>query len=328
VALRDDDGDDLLRFYVDRDNTGAWRFGIGAQNEAASYTGYDYTYNTNYLIVIRYDLVTGSSTNDDIYMWVNPSLSAEPSTASTQVTNSNIAEAYSSIDQLEEIEIALRSNTPTASVDAFKISYGSGNGSTAANAAAAWADLAPAGIALPVTFGDIRGQIKSNTVQVDWTIFSEVNVSRYEVQRSTDGRSFTTIGSVTATRKPQYTFTDNNPGTGANYYRVKNIDIDGSGSYSQVVKVVLGKTVSDLTLFPNPTKGDYISIITPDFAKGSYNIRILNSQGAEVYRNKLNHDGGSLSNTLRLPAGLKAGMYVMEISNGDVRVMKQFVVSE
>ncbi|MBN8666218.1 MAG: hypothetical protein J0M30_01865 [Chitinophagales bacterium] len=334
VVLKDEAGNDVLRFFVDRGGaTSRVRFGIGTGSEGAVYTpsgaSNEYAVNTNYLIVIRYDIDASATNRDDIYMWVNPSLASEPTTASANVSNANVNIDYTfgTTNDISQLEIPKRTNTPTGSLDAFKIAYGSGNGSTALNAAAAWSDLSPAGIALPVSFGDIRGSIKGNTVKIDWTILTEVNVKHYAVERSVNGRDFEEIGTVAALKKGAYSLTDISPVQGANYYRIRNLDIDGSSSISNVVKVVFGKKVASLTLFPNPVSGDHVSVLTPDLAKGMYTIRMLDQQGAQLSRTTLIHDGGSLSQTIRVPEAIKGGMYTLEISDGlEVRIYKQFIL--
>lgn len=334
VVLRDEGGNDVLRFFVDRGGASSRvRFGIGTGSEAAVYTPSgatnEYALNTNYLILIRYDIDASANDRDDIYLWVNPSLASEPATSSANASNTNVNIDYTfgTTNDISQLEIPKRNNTPTGSLDAFKIAYGSGNGSTALNAAAAWSDLSPAGIALPVTFGDIRGSIKGNSVKIDWTILTEVNVNHYVVDRSINGRDFEEIGQVAATRKSGYTFTDLSPATGANYYRIRNVDLDGSSSLSNVVKVVFGRKVTSLTLFPNPVTGDQVSVLTPDLAKGMYSIRILDQKGGQLSQTTLNHDGGSLSNTVRVPEALKGGLYTLEITDGrHVRLYKQFIL--
>ncbi len=334
VVLRDEGGNDVLRFFVDRGGASSRvRFGIGTGSEAAVYTPSgatnEYALNTNYLILIRYDIDASANDRDDIYLWVNPSLAAEPATSSANASNSNVNIDYTfgTTNDISQLELPKRNNTPTGSLDAFKIAYGSGNGSTALNAAAAWSDLSPAGIALPVSFGDIRGSIKGNSVKIDWTILTEVNVKHYAVERSVNGRDFEEIGIVAASQKSAYTLTDVSPTQGANYYRIRNLDIDGSSSISNVVKVVFGKKVASLTLFPNPVTGDYVSVLTPDLAKGMYTIRMLDQQGAQLSLTTLIHEGGSLSQTIRVPEAIKGGMYTLEISDGmQVRIYKQFIL--
>lgn len=335
VVLKDEGGNDVLQFYVDRGGASTRvRFGIGTGSENAVYTptgvSTEYALNTNYLIVIRYDIDASGNDRDDIYMWVNPSLASEPATSDANATSTNVAIDYSfgTTQMMDRLEIPKRSNTPTGSLDAFKIAYGSGNGSTAFDAAAAWSDLFPAGIALPVTFGDIRGAVKANAVKLDWTILTEVNVTRYVVERSVNGQDFEVIGSVAAARKAAYTFTDSNPAEGANYYRVRNVDLDGSNSLSQVVKLMFGRQVSSLSVFPNPVHGEHISVLTPQLEKGVYSVRILDMQGGQISRSVLNHEGGSLSTAIRLPAGMKAGVYTLEIQHGITRIYKQFVLAK
>jgi hypothetical protein len=54
------------------------------------------------------------------------------------------------------------------------------------------------GVALPVKFGSIKAYEKQNGIQLDWKVYSENKVKTYEIERSADGRSYTTVGSLPA----------------------------------------------------------------------------------------------------------------------------------
>jgi hypothetical protein len=116
--------------------------------------------------------------------------------------------------------------------------------------------VADIGLALPVKFGAIKVYEKQNGIQLDWRVYSENKVRSYEIERSADGRSYTSVGSLPAlynnTSDGDYGFFDANPLSGTSYYRIKNNDLDGKSAYSIVLRVNRNKTIKGLSLYPNP----------------------------------------------------------------------------
>ena len=109
--------------------------------------------------------------------------------------------------------------------------------------------------ALPVTLLDISATVVQKNVLVKWQTSQEINTSHFNVERSTDGQRFLSIGSVVAAGNSsslrKYSFTDQQPLPGTYYYRVKMVDIDGSYKYSDVVRIIFDAT-QNISVYPNP----------------------------------------------------------------------------
>lgn len=92
-----------------------------------------------------------------------------------------------------------------------------------------------------------------------WTAASEVNTSHFEIEKSLDGIEWTKQGNKTAVggkyTQTNYSFDDEMPSVGNNYYRLKSIDFDGSSNYSSIIKIKVDKPIDESTIkiFPNPT---------------------------------------------------------------------------
>jgi hypothetical protein len=89
---------------------------------------------------------------------------------------------------------------------------------------------------LPVKFANFSAKKANNGVNLVWTIDAEENTKGYDVERSADGRSFASIGTVAATGSRAYDFTDVRPLTDG-YYRIRAIDHDGQSGLSNVVRM-------------------------------------------------------------------------------------------
>jgi hypothetical protein len=183
---------------------------------------------------------------------------------------------------------------------------------------------------LPVTFSGTKVFQKNNGVQVDWTSFTEVNLSKYVVERSVDGSTFIEAGTVGAqgntTVATNYSWYDASPYSGNNLYRIKAVDKDGHATYTTVVKITLGKKSFDFAVAPNPVKNKLINVQISNLTQGSYNLNVYNAVGQQVYSRSINHDGGSATYQLQLPGSVKAGMYTLQLREGEKVINKKVVV--
>lgn len=95
--------------------------------------------------------------------------------------------------------------------------------------------------AIPVELASFTGEQSSNGVILKWITASETNNLGFSVQRSTDGSSFNEItfitGKGTTTDQTKYSYLDNDVRVGTIYYRLKQIDLDGTFEYSNVINV-------------------------------------------------------------------------------------------
>ncbi len=91
-----------------------------------------------------------------------------------------------------------------------------------------------------------------------WATASEQNTTHFNIQRSQDGISFSTIGATPAqgnsTTTHHYTYDDNHPFEGGNYYRLELVNGDGSVSYSNTILLVINPDNAVYSFYPNPTQ--------------------------------------------------------------------------
>lgn len=141
----------------------------------------------------------------------------------------------------------------------------------------------------PVELTSFTVKASSDKVTLNWLTASEINNSGFQVERSLDNRTFTSLGFVkgngTTTEKNSYSFVDNNVQAGKEYYyRLKQVDFDGSYNYSKVVNVntTMPKVYNLAQNYPNPfNPSTTINFSLPVDARVS--IKIYNVLGKEVY---------------------------------------------
>ncbi len=177
---------------------------------------------------------------------------------------------------------------------------------------------------LPVTFTAFSGRQEGSSIVLEWATMSEKDNDYFEIERSIDGVNFVTIGYVDGAgdsdRRIDYTFSDNAPESGYCYYRLSQVDFDGTRAYADKVISVqyTGDEVAQLTIVPNPTDGRFRVSATGSMAGGV--VQML-SQTGNVVRT-VNVD--SFDATLDI-SDLPSGIYVLRFTANN-RVLQQKVV--
>jgi Secretion system C-terminal sorting domain len=183
---------------------------------------------------------------------------------------------------------------------------------------------------LPVTITSVKAYQQASNIEVEWKVSNQLSVNNYEIQKSTDGRTFVTIGSKLAVNNTQlentYTFTDVQVVSGVNYYRIKSVDNSGAFKYSIIVKVNIGNFVKSVTVWPNPIQGNSMNLQFVNEAAGNYNVQLTNILGQVVFSKQINHAGGSATQTVSLPKGLISGGYQMQVIAPDNTTQVQKVI--
>lgn len=172
-------------------------------------------------------------------------------------------------------------------------------------------------IILPVSLINVKAYQKDNAVGIDWSALNELNVNRYEIERSADAFTFTKIMTVAALNngnsRIDYTITDNNALKGNNFYRIKAIDKDGKATYSGILSVNIAGGNSYVIVYPNPVRNKQVNLQLNNVPSGKYQVMIYNYLGQQITTKYLQHNGGSAIQNIVLPGGTKAGMYVVKV---------------
>jgi hypothetical protein len=151
-----------------------------------------------------------------------------------------------------------------------------------------------------------------NRVKLDWATATEFNSQRFVVERSIDGQHFDSLSEVTAVGFAQnptyYRYFDSMPIHGTAYYRIKEMDIDGSYSYSNVEVITYKKPAASFTFFPNPTKGG--RSLSIDHSYETLIISIVDAQGRIIFNQKVGPGNQNLATE-----NLSAGSYFIVIDD-------------
>ncbi len=154
-----------------------------------------------------------------------------------------------------------------------------------------------------------------------WTTANEVNVSHFNIQRSKDGIAFFTVGKAFAKNRSmnEYSFTDQYPHAGVNYYRIESVDKDGKTMYTSIEQIKIDGAVKNIRIYPNPAK-DVVTIIE---AGDTRKVIITDIAGRMMMNVKLNG-----SNIVHINiTSLNKGIYLVKIigSDNELKVQKLIV---
>lgn len=181
---------------------------------------------------------------------------------------------------------------------------------------------------LPLHFVSIKAYPTTGGNQVEWKAI-ETGVEKYEVERSATGREFTTIGTVDAKghdgSTEAYVFTDAAALTSANYYRIRSVSKMGEKGFSSVVKLNAGDMKTSLAVYPNPVKGNTLTVQVNGMEKGRYVLTLHNAAGQEIMRKTLEHGGGHAIETVTVSQPLQKGIYHVVLQGKKEKFVQAFM---
>ena len=179
-------------------------------------------------------------------------------------------------------------------------------------------DLFTGSTVLPVTLLEFTGENAGDRNKLTWKVAQEMDVDRYQLERSTDGLNYQPVASVGSRNQPgetTYSHSDYvGTGNAEYYYRLKTIEMDGSFSYSSIVFIrVVGKNTFTVTgnLFT-----DYVVLNYTLARDQKISLSYFNSSGALLRKEDLAATAGSGIYTLYGLSNQPAGTYLLRLESG------------
>ncbi len=211
-----------------------------------------------------------------------------------------------------------------------KVFFGGGNegGSSTNYQASCWNGD---GGFVPVELTSFSASVSGNVVLLNWQTVTETNNSGFEIERSEDNQNFSQIGFVpgsgTSTEPRSYNYSDNMISSGKYYYRLKQIDYDGSFEYSNVVEAEIGLP-SEFRLeqnYPNPFNPS--TIISFQVPNSSFvNLKVYDALGNEI-ATLVNEEKSTGSYEVNFRAtNLSSGIYLYHLQAGSFVETKKMLL--
>lgn len=179
-------------------------------------------------------------------------------------------------------------------------------------------------ISLPVELTRFTAETQRGSVLLTWQTASETNNQGFDIQRSKDGINWQKIGWQdgvgNSTTTQNYRHNDTQPLSGINYYRLKQVDVEGDFIYTDVVNVLYES--KGFSVFPVPAKNEIT--LQLESSKTTIEIRISNIVGEVIHTRELQVSEGVNHFTFDISEYTK-GVYFLTINNDDKSGTKRFV---
>lgn len=187
-------------------------------------------------------------------------------------------------------------------------------------------------VILPVTWLYLKATpVENSHIRLDWATASERNNKGFEIERSTDAKTYSKIdfvsGNGTTTSISDYTYNDLTAVQGITYYyRLRQIDYTGNAEYSNIVSAKLnGEATADVVLYPNPVK-DILTVNLINM-KGKLVASVYNALGQIVISNDFVNDANIYQHTIDL-AALANGNYTIVVKANNDIITKKVIVAK
>jgi len=180
-------------------------------------------------------------------------------------------------------------------------------------------------IPLPVQLLFFDARLSGASVQLTWETAGEINNSHFEAQRSADLQNFETLGEVagngTSSQLHRYAFTDSRPVSGLNYYRLRQVDFDGTHTFSTLAAVQVGSSgIPGFRAFPQPCK-ELCYIESGDWHNAPLQLTWTAMDGREQAHKVLVPGALHLLSNLDLPFGVYL-LRIQRLDNGELSWMR------
>lgn len=165
---------------------------------------------------------------------------------------------------------------------------------------------------LPIDLLKFKATLLNREVMLEWTTAQELVNSGFDVQKSSDGATWSHLiwidGSGNSSVLKDYFALDNNPHSGNNYYRLRQIDQDGSIEFSHIESVNVNSLAEQFKIYPNPASGTL-------YIEGNREnaITVMNMSGMVLFNDRIENDYTIDISTL--PQGI---YFVQNSSTGEV----------
>ncbi|HMK04704.1 MAG TPA: T9SS type A sorting domain-containing protein, partial [Ferruginibacter sp.] len=187
-----------------------------------------------------------------------------------------------------------------------------------------------AGSVMAVKLTSFTVKKENSNAVLRWITSGETKNSHFEIERSVDGINFSTVGNIagngTTSLTRNYSFSDPLANITAKilYYRLKDIDMDGKGAYSQVVALRMDGTVvmTTMLVYPNPFASNFKLQVNSQRQEAS-SIRLISMNGQQVLRRDVTLQAGENIIVVKDLESVAPGIYIMEFRTGnDVMTQK------
>lgn len=182
----------------------------------------------------------------------------------------------------------------------------------------------------PIDLGDWRAVKKDRSVKLSWTTMREKNNAWFAIEKSEDQQMWMELhkmeGAGNSDEPKDYQYTDHEPWQGLMYYRLKQVDYDGSHTYSPALAVSFETLFPNkLEVFPNPVKNHQLHIRYSHDGEAS-TLVLRNLWGAEVRRYTTSSGYQGIAETVFSLEDVQSGIYLLQLENKQTVRARKIIV--
>jgi hypothetical protein len=189
----------------------------------------------------------------------------------------------------------------------------------------------PAG-SLPVELLSFQVYIEGKSAIVSWTTSKEINNDYFTIEKSVDGINFypfeKVAGAGTSATNVNYSIEDQKPIEGTSYYRIRQTDLNGSFSYSQLVPVFFNRKNTELIISPNPIRGNNLDFFLKGFDENEKAVvTVIDIESKEKISKTIDVSANEPSfYSFSLKNKINKGIYFLHIKTYSENLYKKFIV--
>ncbi|OKL39162.1 T9SS type A sorting domain-containing protein [Pontibacter flavimaris] len=182
---------------------------------------------------------------------------------------------------------------------------------------------------LPVELLSFEGKATQSGVALEWATASEDNNEKFEVERSQDGRSFEKIAEVAGAGNSaitlKYSYNDMAANPGTNYYRLKQLDVDGQYEFSKVIAVNHKAASADalMKVYPNPAVSNYVHVALNSSSDAQ--LKIMDRNGRTVYTQEVAPGQQEIQLSIA-ELNIPKGLYYVHMQDDTERQVQKLIV--
>lgn len=186
---------------------------------------------------------------------------------------------------------------------------------------------------LPVKLISFTGSYRNQASTLNWITENELNFEHFEIERSSTGAEYATIGLKSSTSanssRQNYQYADDLSSVAGNafYYRLKMVDKDGQFKYSNVIMIRKeSKSINGIALNPNPVVNGMATIRFTAFASDLVSFKVIDMGGKVVLQQQNKVYDGNNSISLNNLDRLHPGVYLLQMANGQEMTTVKFSI--
>lgn len=176
-----------------------------------------------------------------------------------------------------------------------------------------------AAMTMPVKWVSFSAELRNGQASLKWKTAAELNNKYFVVERAGANNQFDSIGTVNPQSSGVYSFADSKVKEGINYYRIRQVDVDGQYQYSKVLSVKFGQLLSGMKVYPTVAINNINVNLTSTLSTQAL-LTVVDLNGAVVSKSVRNLGSGMNQQSVDV-SGLKSGMYYVRIQNSDQTVL-------